>query len=554
MMTPSGSVASQGMVTGTTGAGAMEAGVEMLKQGGSAADAVIATALTQVCLAAGSWVSYAGIWTMVYFDAASGRVHNLNAAFNTVKGETEPLGIPGINLSKSEGGGTDFSAFASPTPSGRTALTPGFMAGIDATHQRFGKLPLSAVFAPAIRCAEEGFTWSEGLARQYAFRAPVLTRLPETRAIFHRPDGSPYEVGDTFKQPALAKTLRRTVQQGVRNYLYTGEWAQRLVGAVQRDGGCMTLSDLADYAVEWCEPVRGAYHGFDVYVHGLPANGGVNLIEALNLADLAQISKLPYYAQSPEALYWIAQISKLAILLDPSAAAFMTEHKEALSKLDLDLSLSARLTKTSARKVWDTLRAGRIPGVSAHPTNPAHSDSIVAVDRWGNIAAVVHSINAVSWGGTGINVDGISIPDSASFQQPGIAAVGPGARLPDPTNPGVVLKDGEPLLGFGSIGSGLHIRTLACLIGVLDFGLTPQEAINAPSLGMFNFVGAKELTVGTKEFSEEYLQSLRGMGLPVVESDPLRGYWLGIQIDGATRELRGGTIRELALGGRAVGY
>src|SRR6185503_10782963 len=79
-----------GMVTGTTGAAAIAGGVEVLKQGGSAADAAMATAMTQICMAAGSWVSYAGILTMVYFDAASGKTYNLNAAYNTVKGETDP--------------------------------------------------------------------------------------------------------------------------------------------------------------------------------------------------------------------------------------------------------------------------------------------------------------------------------------------------------------------------------------------------------------------------------------------------------------------------------
>lgn len=550
-LNPSETVAARGMVTATTGAAAVEAGVDMLRQGGSAADAVAATALTQICLAAGSWVSYAGIYTMVYFDASTGKVHNLNAAFNTVRDEKDPLGIPGIKLG--EIGKAGMSAFQYPA-SGRTALTPGFMAGIEAAHQRFGKLPLDAIFAPAIRCAEEGFSWTAGHAHQYAFRAAVLSRLPQTKSIFTKPDGSPYAAGETFTQPVLATTLRRAVREGISNYMYRGEWAEQLVAAVRGDGGRMTLDDLRHYEVIWSEPTRAAYHGYDIYSHGLPAAGGVFLTEAMNLAELAELSSKGRYSQSPEALYWLAQVAKLQFILGPAAMVTTPGIQAAIDSLGIDLSLASRLQKTTSKALWEAIKAGRLPGVGPAAAAPAHSDSVVAIDQWGNMAAVVHSINTVSWGATGINVQGISIPDSAAFQQAAIAATGAGRRLPDATNPGLVAKDGKPVMAFGSIGSGLHIRTIGSLIAVLDFGLTPQQAINEPSIGCFEFGGIDKLTVGTKEFAPAFLQALRDLGQEVGESDPLRGYWIGIRIDPATRELHGGAIRELAMGGRAVGY
>lgn len=550
-LNPSETVAARGMVTATTGAGAVEAGVDMLRQGGSAADAVAATALTQICLAAGSWVSYAGIYTMVYFDASTGKVHNLNAAFNTIQDEEDAAGIPGIQLG--EVGKAGFSAFQYPA-SGRTALTPGFMAGIEATHERFGRLSLDAIFAPAIRCAEEGFPWTAGHAHQYGFRAAVLSRLPQTRAVFTKPDGSAYAAGETFRQPVLAKTLRRAVREGIGNYMYRGEWAEQLVTAVQGDGGKMTLDDLRDYEVLWSEPTRAAYHGYDIYSHGLPAAGGVFLTEAMNVAEIAELAQKGRYSQSPEALYWLAQIAKLQFILGPAAMVTRSDIQAAVQSLGADLSLSSRLQKTTSKILWEAIRSGRLPGVGPSSASPAHSDAVVAIDQWGNMAAVVHSINTVSWGATGLNVQGISIPDAASFQQAAIAATGPGRRLPDPTNPGLVAKNGKPVMAFGSIGSGLHIRTVGSLMAVLDFGLTPQQAINEPSLGCFEFGGVAKLTVGTKEFTPEFLQALRDLGQDVGESDPLRGYWIGIQIDPATRELHGGAIRELAMGGRAVGY
>ncbi|MFC4311964.1 gamma-glutamyltransferase [Steroidobacter flavus] len=536
-----------GMVTGTTGSTAIEGGVEILKAGGSAADAALATALTQVCMAAGSWVSYAGIMTMVYFDASTGTTYNLNAGYNTVAAETDPLNMPGVDLAKLI---NNLTATDTYTPSGRTALVPGFMAGIEAAHERFGKLPRTKIFEPAIRCAEQGFEWSRGLTAQYAYRKDVLGRLPETKAVYTKPDGSAYQPGETFKQPALAGTLRQVAEQGA-DYMYKGPWAKKLIAALQRDGGRMTLDDLANYRVIWAQPLHTAYHGFDIYVHGLPASGGVDLIEAMNLAEVSQLSKLGRYSQSPEAMFTLAQIAKPALM-------FSYSKPETFEPLGLDRALEARVTKQSAAKIWELMRAGKMPMVPAMAKMPVHSDAIIAIDRWGNIATVCHSINAVSWGASGINVEGVSIPDSASFQRDDIAKIKPGSRLPDPSNPGLIVRNGKPFMGFSSIGAGLHLRTLGALVNVIDFGMTPQQAINEPSLGMFVLGAPGETTpplaIGAKDFSPAFIERVGELGQKLVENDSLRGYWLGIQVDQKTGELHGGAIRELAVGGRAVGY
>jgi gamma-glutamyltranspeptidase / glutathione hydrolase len=114
--------------------------LESLKRGGSAADAVLTTALSQVALNAGATVSYAGILTAVYYDSSSGKVYSLNASWNTPRNETDPLSIPPQ--------GTAF---------GRTALVPGFMAGVEALHQRFGRRPFAELFEPSIWLAEQDF-------------------------------------------------------------------------------------------------------------------------------------------------------------------------------------------------------------------------------------------------------------------------------------------------------------------------------------------------------------------------------------------------------------
>ena len=150
-------IAPHAMVVASSGAGAADAGLELLKRGGTAMDAAMAVAMAQPCHAMGSFVSYAGVITVVYFDSASGKVYGLDGGFNTVRGEKSPLTIPapaGDLVALSRTGPAS-------QPSGRTALVPGFFAGVEAAHKRFGKRPFAEVVAPAIRCAEQGFALTQ---------------------------------------------------------------------------------------------------------------------------------------------------------------------------------------------------------------------------------------------------------------------------------------------------------------------------------------------------------------------------------------------------------
>ncbi len=147
------------MVVATNGALAVRAGVEVLRQGGSAADAALVTSLTEVVLAAGSWVSFAGILSMVHCSPIRHEVKFVNGEYNTPLGETDPLTIPNA------------------APSGRTALVPGFMAAVEAAHQSFGKLPWASLFEPAIYFAE---SWASN-RRGRVSCCDRLDGRPETR-------------------------------------------------------------------------------------------------------------------------------------------------------------------------------------------------------------------------------------------------------------------------------------------------------------------------------------------------------------------------------------
>lgn len=536
-------VPSTAMISGTTGAQALEGGITILKNGGNAMDAALSTAMAQITLAAGSWVSYAGLMNLVYYDTKTQKVYNMNASFNTVENEKDPLTIAGkvsFDLTKK-----------APTSDGRSVLVPGFMAGVEAAHKRFGKLPFNMIFENAISLAEEGFEWNSGLEKQFNYRKEILSRLPETKAVFTKSDGTFYNIGDTFTQPELAKTLKEIAKHG-SGFMYHGDWAKKFVQVVQAEGGKLTLEDLKNYQVEWNEPLKQDYGNFELYVHGFPALGGVNTIEALNLIEQAKLSEKPLYYENAEVLKDLSNIIKIGEL-----APYLEAPLKSIP--NLDFTPTGRIKKENAVILYNLIHQGHLFGTSDSTKNtPKHSDAVVVIDKKGNICAMTHSINAVSWGGTGIFIDGISIPDPASFQQAEVAKAGPGKRLPDPTNPGIIFKNGKPVLGFASIGAGLHAKTITSLLAVMDYQLNPQEAIELPDLGFINFVaksdGSFARTIDTTGFKKDIVVKANDLSNDGFEHNTtMPGYWVGIKRD-STGALHGTTIHKLNKGGRAVGY
>jgi gamma-glutamyltranspeptidase/glutathione hydrolase len=526
-----------GVATGRNGAVtvaynglAARAGLEALKQGGDAIDAALTTALTQVALTGGAPISYFGIMSLVYYDGRTGKVCTMNAEWNTIIGETEPLTIPGSIRMDSEKG------LRGTTASGRTALVGGFMKGVEAAHGRFGKLPFKRLFEPAIYIADEGMPVTGHLADKFRFRGEDLKRLPETRALFTKKDGTFYAKGEILRQAALAETLRAVAAKGA-DYMYKGPWAKKLVDAVRSDGGKITLEDLASYEVIWDEALVGRIGEYELMTNRPPNMGGVSIIEAQNLAAAAGLVDDEHWSKSAASLRKAVDISQVFTL------NYLPD--QALKQLypTLDFSLEARTTTKHAKELWKQMQSGVKP-FNGDTQGPKHSDDVVAVDKDGNIAAITHSINCVDWGKTAIAIDGVSIGDPGSFQQAQIAKVKPGARLPAPTETGILCKDGKPVLGFASMGSGLHQRTFQCLLNVTRFGMTVDQAINSPDFflpgtdpkTLRQFIG-----VPKGRFPESVLTEL-GISFKEYGANDARfggeGLWVGISRDPKTGELR----------------
>jgi gamma-glutamyltranspeptidase/glutathione hydrolase len=461
-------VGTHGAVAGAYGAPAIRAGLEALKQGGTSADAALTTTLAQIVFANGLAVSYTGILSMVHYEAATGKVYSLNATYNTVRGEAEPLKIPASDV---YGGLAGHKVKA--VENGRQMLVPGYLKGVEAAHKRFGKLPFASLFEPAIWYADNGFRLSEYEADFIDKRVDALMRLDGGRHKFLKADGKPYSVGDVFKQPDVADFLRHVAKQGA-DYVYRGPFAEKMVKAVQADGGKLTLDDLAAYDVIWQEPVRGTFRDYEILGNGLPAQGGVNTQEALNVYEASGLREKGPYTKSGETLFWMTQISELINLsfLPPDAAAAVTRS------MGISADPAQRLSKAQAEQVWHLMTEKKVRFLSSVTNDTHHSDVVVATDRWGNITAIVQSINSL--GDVGLWVEGVSLNNAGGFQQQAIAAVGPGKRLPDPTTPMLILKKGKPVAAAGSMSPGLHQKTFQSLVNLLDYGMTPKAAIDAP--------------------------------------------------------------------------
>jgi gamma-glutamyltranspeptidase/glutathione hydrolase len=518
----------EGLVIGLTGPRAVHAGIQVLKQGGSASDAAVAAALTQIVEAAGSYISFAGILSMMHYEASSGKVQFLNACYNTPIEETDPLSIPALDLENSYLG----------EASGRTALVPGFMGGVQAAHDRFGKLPLAELFKPAIKLADDGFEVDPLLAYYIQFRKNALDRLPETKRVFTKENGEFYAAGDLFRQPELAATLRQAAAQG-GGYFYTGEWARRFVDTVRREGGRITDRDLTSYRVIWEDPLETTYRAAHIFAPGLSSDGGVDTVEALNLVELAELRRFGPASRSPQSLFWLMQITNNQNLsLFPGIAAERFPKK--------DFSPKVRATKEHAQWIWRQMQEGKWPYGEPARTDksPGHSSGVVTVDRWGNVASLTHSINTVVWGATGIFVAGISIPDSAAFQQEAIQRAGPGQRLRDPMAPLIVTRDGSPVLASSAIGAAIHQRNIQVLANVLEFDMDAQAAIEEPAFLPPKLSGAKSIArVGEGAFKNTLLDGVKELGQMVEivnaeQSMALAGFWAGVEIDPKTGGLR----------------
>jgi len=375
---------------------------------------------------------------------------------------------------------------------------PGSVAGLTYAEKHWGKLPLAKVMAPAIKLAKDGFALAASDAED--LKDPDLAKFPSSRRIFQR-DGKFYQAGEVFKQPELAKTLERIAKNP--DDFYHGSLAKELAAAMQKGGGLITAKDLAAYEVKERQPIHGTYRGYEIVSAPPPSSGGIVLVEALNILEGYPLEKL---GRSPEAehltveAYRRAFYDRAEFLGDPDFSAIpvaplIDKKYGAAWRGDIDpkhATLNTDLKRPPEFTQLERYAALHAPAIYAN--EPEDTTHYSVVDPDGDAVAVTTTLNGSF--GSFVTADGLGfllnnemddfasapgVPNMYGLIQGPANAVGPGKRPLSAMTPTIVTKDGKLFLVLGSPGGPTIITTVAnALMGVVDYGMNIQEAVDAP--------------------------------------------------------------------------
>jgi len=443
--------------------------VDILQKGGSAIDAAIA-ANAMLALVEPYACGIGGDLFAIVWDPKSRELVGFNGSGRTPAGLT----FPGLQAQLGEGK-------SMPLFGALTVSVPGAVDGWFALHQRYGKLPMAELLAPAIEYARQGvaitevdaFTWAASLTE---FPGDDLQEadIAELRRVYTRNGAAP-EVGDLFTNPDLASSYEQ-LAAGSRDAFYQGDIGQRIVAAVQAAGGHLQASDMAEHRGEWVAPVSANYRGYDVYE--MPPNS--QGIAALQMLNIMQQFPLAEWGRN-SADYWhvLAEASKLAY---EDRARFYSDPD--FSEVPLSFLLSEQYAKERAALINLQQAAKSVP--AGQP--PQHGDTtyLATADSSGMMVSFIQS-NFWEFGsgivgqGTGFAVQNRG---SSFTMEPGHANVyAPGKRPFHTIIPAFIMKDGEPLMAFGVMGGYLQPQAHAQIVAnLVDFGMNVQQAGDAARL------------------------------------------------------------------------
>jgi len=457
-------LANNGMVSASDPAAAA-IGVEVLKNGGNAMDAAIATAFALgVGESAASGIGGNGL--MLYYDASTGKTTSIEYLGATPAGMT-------VDMHRPEN--KDPRALVGKT--GDLAAVPGFVAGMLKAHDLFATKELSELVQPAIDMAENGVEVTPFMGEQFGLIFDKLILCPESDRVYTN-DGFPYMEGEIFTNPDYAKTLKLIVEKGFDGF-YRGEVAQSIVESLKEAGGVMTLDDLSHYAVDVREPFENTYRGYKVVVSPPPSNGAV-VLAALNLAELFDISK--YEHNSPEYLHLWAEIFKVAFG-DRILSIYDPDYRDVTGAYGMITKAYARHRK-SLIKMDSSLGIGPngYPFLFAPVEMESHTTHLSVMDKDGNVVSMTNTNG--NFFGTRITAKGYGFTISNLTLDYTLVHEYPEAGMKPRQNMCPVIMfyaDGTPYAALGTPGSQRIITTdIELISNLVDYGMDIQTALDMP--------------------------------------------------------------------------
>ena len=470
---------------------ASKAGIEVLRGGGNAVDAAVATGFALAVVHPQAGNIGGGGFMLVRF--ADGKTHFLDFREKAPAAAAKDMYLDSKGALIKDASTVGYKAIA----------VPGSVAGLVYAQKKWGKLPLARVMQYAIVLAKVGFTLTYEDATD--LKDGHLAQFPASRHIFQR-DGNYYKAAETLRQPELARTLDR-ISLDPESF-YKGALAKELVEAVRKGGGLITEQDLASYEVKEREPVRGNYRGYEIISAPPPSSGGIALIEALNILENYPLGKLGN--RSAEAIHVTAEAFRRAMydrsdfLADPDFAkipvaplldkTYATAWRDTISLTRA--SVSKQLQRPAGKFTELDRMAAALPPLETRQAirESENTTHYSVVDEEGTAVSVTTTLNdsfgsRVTAGDLGFLLNDemddftskTGVPNAYGLIQGAVNAIEPGKRPLSAMTPTIVLKDDQLFLVLGSPGGPRIITTVAnVLMGVIDYGLNIQEAVNAP--------------------------------------------------------------------------
>jgi gamma-glutamyltranspeptidase/glutathione hydrolase len=441
-------------IVATSHVQASVAGAQILAKGGSAVDAAIA-ANAVLGVTEPMMNGMGGDLFAIYWDAKTGKLYGLNSS------GWAPRGLTVERLKQK--GATEMPAF------GIDAVTvPGAVAGWNALHDRFGKLPWNELFKPAIHYADRGYPVPE-LIHGF-WEESVISQDPESRRVY-LPDGKAPEVGQIFRNPDLAKTLRLLASGGAAAF-YKGDIAQAILATSRELGGTMAADDLAQFAPEWVDPISTTYRGWTIYE--LPPNvQGMAALEMLNIMETAPAS--PEGSSSVAALHHKIEAMKLAY-----ADLRRYNADPRFAKVPVQGLLSKAYAQERARLI-DPNKANCEPGAGKPPASETTYLSVV--DRDGNIVSLIQSNYEAFGAGITVRGMGFVLQDRGALfsldpSSPNVLAP---RKRPFHTIIPAFMEKGDQHIGFGIMGGANQPLAHAQFVSnFVDYGMNIQAALENP--------------------------------------------------------------------------